>query len=388
MTESVRNMKVLKESHPEINVPHSIYGRDDRSSIYSTDPSIAGGSALEFDFDDIIVNSKVYRRVLASAIEKVSEKNNDDSDVIEGDLIDLSDSQTITPGQVNNINQDLECLVASQDTMTVVDFPHASASDLGRAETQISTTLVMRSENYNVIEIPTRNKIGSSSVNNEGHSVDRMNQLNNKGHKEAKFGNYYLGALIGDGDNAKVRLGSNMKSGIQVAIKLISLKSVGTDEVAQAKIRRQIAILGEFSHPNIVHMIEVIEAKEHFGIVLNYASGGELFDYIASHKYLKDDIAKRLFAQIISGLGYLDCKKVGHQNLNLHNLLLDGERNIIITGFGSAGTLDQNELNNELKDSFSSQIYFKRLSKNLKTNGARRGDLAQMKRITPCFTAP
>ena len=115
ITESIRKTKLLKESHPQINVPDSIYDSGDRLSIYSAGVSIAGVSALEFEFDDLIVNSKVYRRVLKSAMEKASEKTEYDRGVIEGDLIDLSDSPTIAAVQGKNSNQDLECLIISRD---------------------------------------------------------------------------------------------------------------------------------------------------------------------------------------------------------------------------------------------------------------------------------
>jgi GAF domain-containing protein len=84
MAESIRRTESLRQSHPEIDFPASIYSVDDRRNIYSTDPSIAGASELEFEFDDLIVNSKVYRRVLASARGKALDS---DRHVIEGDLI-------------------------------------------------------------------------------------------------------------------------------------------------------------------------------------------------------------------------------------------------------------------------------------------------------------
>lgn len=64
--------------------------------------------------------------------------------------------------------------------------------------------------------------------------------------------------------------------------------------------------------------------------------GGELFDHILAHRYLKERDAARLFAQLVSGVGYLHSKKVVHRDLKLENLLLDRNRNVIITDFGFA----------------------------------------------------
>lgn len=68
-----------------------------------------------------------------------------------------------------------------------------------------------------------------------------------------------------------------------------------------AKVRREIRVLKQLSHPHIVGLVEVVEDDTHVGIVLEYASGGELFDHILAHKYLKEGDACWLFAQLMSG---------------------------------------------------------------------------------------
>jgi serine/threonine protein kinase len=57
-------------------------------------------------------------------------------------------------------------------------------------------------------------------------------------------------------------------------------------------------------------------------------AGGELFDHILAHRYLKERDASRLFAQLISGVSYLHAKGVVHRDLKLENLLLDRNRNV------------------------------------------------------------
>jgi serine/threonine protein kinase len=72
------------------------------------------------------------------------------------------------------------------------------------------------------------------------------------------------------------------------------------------------------------------------GIIIEYASGGELFDYILAHCYLCEQDASKLFSQLISGVWYIHQKRIVHRNLKLENVLLDRNMNVIITGFGFA----------------------------------------------------
>src|SRR5271156_6797509 len=163
---------------------------------------------------------------------------------------------------------------------------------------------------------------------------------------------------------------------IQVAIKLIRRDSVGTNPTRLAKIYREIAILREISHPNIVRLHEMVETERHIGIILEYASGGELFDYILNHRYLKDQAARRLFAQLVSGVGYLHKKGIVHRDLKLENLLLDQNRNIIITDFGFANTFNPDEVTDDNDTILASE------------DNRKVGDLMQTSCGSPCYAAP
>lgn len=157
-----------------------------------------------------------------------------------------------------------------------------------------------------------------------------------------------------------------------------------------AKIMREVAILKQLTHPNIVRLHKMEESERHYGIVLEYASGGELFDYILNHRYLKDSSARRLFAQLVSGVGYLHKKGIVHRDLKLENLLLDRNRNIIITDFGFANTFDPNEeLTEEEEMNLTDREFVKRMGLDkVKPNGSRKGDLMQTSCGSPCYAAP
>ncbi|KAI8080048.1 kinase-like domain-containing protein [Halteromyces radiatus] len=155
------------------------------------------------------------------------------------------------------------------------------------------------------------------------------------GRKPTVFGPYLLLQTLGEGEFGKVKLGIHIESGHEVAIKLIKRDNIDSS-TRMTKVEREISVLRTVRHPYIVKLYDVIETEKYIGIILQCASGGELFEYILAHRYLKEKDASRLFAQLISGVHYMHQKHIVHRDLKLENLLLDRHRSIIITDFGFA----------------------------------------------------
>ncbi|GAM35448.1 hypothetical protein TCE0_017f03792 [Talaromyces pinophilus] len=233
--------------------------------------------------------------------------------------------------------------------------------------------------------------VGDEGVDDASRGPRRQDYSNTPGkRKETTFGRYILGQTLGEGEFAKVKLGWKRDGSIQVAIKLIRRESLGSNPSRLPKIYREIAILRELSHPNIVRLHEMVETDRYIGIIMEYASGGELFDYILKNRYLKDNAARRLFAQLVSGVGYLHKKGIVHRDLKLENLLLDRNRNLIITDFGFANTFNPvDELGEEIEYNLTNREFVKRMGLD-KTDaaGLRRGDLMQTSCGSPCYAAP
>ncbi|KAL8693506.1 MAG: hypothetical protein Q9218_001695 [Villophora microphyllina] len=208
--------------------------------------------------------------------------------------------------------------------------------------------------------------------------------------KETNFGGYVLGKTLGEGEFGKVKLGWRRDGAVQVAVKLIRREALGGNPSRLPKIYREINILRGLSHPNIVRLHEMTETDKYIGIVLEYASGGELFDFILLHRYLKDHNARKLFAQLISGVGYLHKKGIVHRDLKLENLLLDRNKNIIITDFGFANTFNpQDQLEEEIEYNLTNRDFVKRRGlEQVQADGKRRGDLMQTSCGSPCYAAP
>ena len=231
---------------------------------------------------------------------------------------------------------------------------------------------------------------GSEGVDDATSSTRIRRDGSSSRRKDTNFGQYILGQTLGEGEFGKVKLGWKKDGSVQVAIKMIRREILGSNPSRLPKIYREISILRGLAHPNIVRLHEMVETDRHIGIIMEYASGGELFDYILNNRYLKDNPARRLFAQLVSGVGYLHKKGIVHRDLKLENLLLDRNRNIIITDFGFANTFDPNDqLSEEVEYNLSNKDYVRRYRLHeTNSKGMRHGDLMQTSCGSPCYAAP
>ena len=109
-------------------------------------------------------------------------------------------------------------------------------------------------------------------------------------------------------------------------------------------VKREITILKKLHHPNIIRLYEVIETEKFLFIITDYASGGEVLDYIVMHNKLSEDRARIFFRQILCALWH--CHKLGivHRDLKAENILLDENLNIKIIDFGFSNLYSPNHL--------------------------------------------
>ncbi|CAM9499149.1 MAP/microtubule affinity-regulating kinase 3-like isoform X3 [Lampetra fluviatilis] len=146
------------------------------------------------------------------------------------------------------------------------------------------------------------------------------------------IGNYRLLKTIGKGNFAKVKLARHILTGREVAIKIIDKTQLNPTSLQ--KLFREVRIMKCLNHPNIVKLYEVIETEKTLYLVMEYASGGEVFDYLVAHGRMKEKEARAKFRQIVSAVQYCHQKNIVHRDLKAENLLLDADMHIKIADFG------------------------------------------------------
>ncbi|KAI9354931.1 kinase-like domain-containing protein [Pilaira anomala] len=150
-----------------------------------------------------------------------------------------------------------------------------------------------------------------------------------------RLGQFLLLKTLGVGEFGKVKMAKHFETGQTVAVKLVKKENIDSSSQLE-KIRMEIEILKTLNHPYIVKLLSVNETQTCIGMVLEYAQGGELFEYIYRQRYLKEQEACRLFSQLISSVYYMHQKNIVHRDLKLENILLDSNGNLIVTDFGFA----------------------------------------------------
>uniref|UniRef100_A0A8D2Q2V6 non-specific serine/threonine protein kinase n=1 Tax=Zosterops lateralis melanops TaxID=1220523 RepID=A0A8D2Q2V6_ZOSLA len=146
------------------------------------------------------------------------------------------------------------------------------------------------------------------------------NSITSTNEEHPHIGNYRLLKTIGKGNFAKVKLARHVLTGREYNCLFVLcfyswLQSLSFIFLA-------------------VKLFEVIETEKTLYLVMEYASGGEVFDYLVAHGRMKEKEARSKFRQIVSAVQYCHQKCIVHRDLKAENLLLDSDMNIKIADFG------------------------------------------------------
>ncbi|EFN53510.1 hypothetical protein CHLNCDRAFT_136852 [Chlorella variabilis] len=148
---------------------------------------------------------------------------------------------------------------------------------------------------------------------------------------------YALGALLGQGGGwpyaaklscppSKVRLATDLLLGQQWACKIMRLprgdKLVEDPMAGRAAIMKEVDVLLDLDHPNVVGMREYFVQHHRVYLIMELMRGGELLDALQAQGHYSEGDARTIFRQLIEALQYLHSKGVVHRDVKLKNLLL------------------------------------------------------------------
>ncbi|XP_060747086.1 serine/threonine-protein kinase MARK2 isoform X8 [Tachysurus vachellii] len=192
--------------------------------------------------------------------------------------------------------------------------------------------MTTRTPMLTVIEHSSSQAHSDSKAGGRPNMPHGRNSLATAADEQPHVGKYRLLKTIGKGNFAKVKLARHVLTGKEVAVKIIDKTQLNSSSLQ--KLFREVRIMKLLNHPNIVKLFEVIETEKTLYLVMEYASGGEVFDYLVAHGRMKEKEARAKFRQIVSAVQYCHQKCIVHRDLKAENLLLDADMNIKIADFG------------------------------------------------------
>ncbi|XP_046400165.1 serine/threonine-protein kinase NIM1 isoform X3 [Ischnura elegans] len=119
-----------------------------------------------------------------------------------------------------------------------------------------------------------------------------------------RIGLYRIKGELGAGNFSQVKMGIHQLTGERVAIKIVDKSKL--EPKTQRMLNREIATMDSLRHPHIIRLYEVIETLGRIHLVMEYASGGELFAHITAEGQLPEPEAKKVFAQVVGAVQHME----------------------------------------------------------------------------------
>uniref|UniRef100_A0A915CUM0 non-specific serine/threonine protein kinase n=1 Tax=Ditylenchus dipsaci TaxID=166011 RepID=A0A915CUM0_9BILA len=147
-----------------------------------------------------------------------------------------------------------------------------------------------------------------------------------------RIGFYRLGKELGSGNFSKVKLGVHVLTKEKVAIKAMEKSKM--DQKAQRLLAREIDNMELMHHPNIIRLFECVETLSKVYLVMEYAGCGELYTYVHDNGKLTEEIAKPIFAQLVSAVAHLHSKEISHRDIKAENVIFSQPGWVKLADFG------------------------------------------------------
>jgi len=201
-------------------------------------------------------------------------------------------------------------------------------------------------------------KTGKKVINNKYRILKKIGQ--------GQYGKVLLGQVLDDtkptvrkqsilNDSATITSSSSPSLSSTTPVTYVAIKTINRVDKAKlitksyisnvTKIKKEIKILKQCNHPNVVKLYSVID-DTHFDkilLILEYCKYGEIdwkhynhyYEKYTTHKHRLPLNLNKILRDIVNGLEYLHLyKHIIHRDLKPLNLLIDEYNNIKISDFG------------------------------------------------------
>uniref|UniRef100_W8B233 non-specific serine/threonine protein kinase n=3 Tax=Ceratitis capitata TaxID=7213 RepID=W8B233_CERCA len=139
---------------------------------------------------------------------------------------------------------------------------------------------------------------------------------------------YALGQIIGDGNFAVVLKIKDRQNGVPYALKIIDKsKCKGKEHYIDAEVR----VMKKLQHPHIISLVMDVDQQANMYLVLEYVSGGDLFDAITRVTRFSENQSRVMIKHLASAMAYLHSMSIVHRDIKPENLLVELDANGYVT---------------------------------------------------------
>ncbi|XP_029030354.1 serine/threonine-protein kinase 36 [Betta splendens] len=152
---------------------------------------------------------------------------------------------------------------------------------------------------------------------------------------------YHVLELVGEGSFGRVYKGRKKYTGQVVALKF--MPKLGRSEKELRSLRREIEIMRDLQHPNIVQLFDNFETESDVVVVTEYAEG-QLFQILEDDGFLPEGQVREIACQLVSALYYLHSHRILHRDMKPQNILLGKGGVVKLCDFGFARAMSVSTL--------------------------------------------
>lgn len=224
--------------------------------------------------------------------------------------------------------------------------------DLSTNGTYLNATRLVKNTNY-IVTQGDEISVGVGKREDVARFVvlfsDKYNPSNSANNSVSKDEGIYKDFIIkndtiGQGAFATVKKAIERSTGDSYAVKIINRRRAihAGGKGAMDGVNRELQILRQLDHPNIVRLKSFYEDVENYYLVMELVPGGDLMDFVAANGAIGEDATQVITKQILDGIAYVHQLGISHRDLKPDNILIMQDDPIIvkITDFGLAKISD------------------------------------------------
>jgi len=122
-----------------------------------------------------------------------------------------------------------------------------------------------------------------------------------------------------------------------------ALKELPLDSYELVLLEREVLVMRDLKHPNLIGLKEAFKTSEFIYLVLDIVRGGELFDRIIEAEYFREEDASNITRQLLEALAYMHKSGCAHRDIKAENVLCvtKDSLDVKLADFGLANSLGE-----------------------------------------------